>query len=322
MPRWISIFVTLVTLGLMGFATAQSYPSKPVRFMVGFAPGGAADITARILGQKAGDLWRQTVLVDNRPGASGIIAAEAVAKAPADGYTLLVSPQTSTATAASLYAKLPYDVLKDFAIITVITSSPLILVIHPSLAPKTFQECVPFAKANHKNLSFGSGGLGSGPHLAGELLNLALDIKMMHIPYKGENLAAIDTIGGQMPLMLPTLPVGLPHVKTGKLRGLAVTSLRRSPSAADYPTIAESGLRDFESAPWIALYAPAAVPKDVIARLNTDAVKVLQMPDVQERLVQQGIDRVGNSSEQAAAYLRSEIVKWGQVIRRANLRAQ
>lgn len=290
--------------------------------MVGFAPGGASDITARIVAQKAGDLWRQNVLVDNRPGASGIIAAEAVAKAPADGYTLLVAPQTSTATAASLYAKLPYDVLKDFAIVTVITSSPLILVVHPSLAPKTFRDFIPFVKANHKHLSFGSGGMGSGPHLAGELLNLALDIKMTHVPYKGEILAAIDTIGGQLPLMLPTLPVGLPHAKTGKLRGLAVTSLQRSPGAADYPAIAQAGIPDFECAPWIALYAPAAVPKDVMARLNTDVARVLQMPDVQARLIELGIDRVGNSSAQAAAYLRSEIEKWGQVIRRANLRAE
>lgn len=320
MLRKIWVCAMLVLLASAGSLHAQSYPSKSVRFIVGFAPGGSTDITARILAQKLGEMWGQTVVVDNRPGASGIIGAEAVAKAAPDGYTLLVSPQTSTATATSLYAKLPYDVLKDFAIVTVITSSPTLLVIHPSLPPKIFHEFIPFAKANYKSLSFGSGGLGSSPHLAGELLNLALDIKMTHIPYKGENPAVIDTIGGQLPLMFPTLPVAMPHVKAGKLRGLAVTSLRRSSIAAEYPTIAESGIPGFESAAWNGLYAPAALPKDVIARLNADVAKVLQIPEVQERLAQQGIDRVGNSPEQAAVYLRSEIVKWGKVIRSANLR--
>jgi hypothetical protein len=320
------VYFRILITGLLGFllssvVLAQNYPTKSVRFMVGFAAGGAADITARILAQKLSELWGQTVIVDNRPGASGIIGAETVAKAAPDGYILLISPQTSTATAASYYPKLPYDVLRDFTIITVATSSPLILVLHPSLPPHSFHEFISFAKVNFKSLSFGSGGRGSGPHLAGELLNLALNIKMTHIPYKGENLAAIDTIGGQMPLMLPTLPVGLPHVKTGKLRGIAVTSLHRSTSAPEYPSIAESGIPGFESAPWIAMYAPAALPPSIVSKLNTDVVRALQFPDVLDRLVQQGIDRVGNSQEQASAYLRAEMTKWAQVIKNANLHA-
>lgn len=298
------------------------YPNKTVRIVVGFAPGGATDVTARILAQKLSDAWGQNVVVENRPGASGIIGAETVAKAAPDGYTLLVSPQTSTAVATTLYPKLPYDVFKDFAIVTVVGSSPQMLVLHPSLPPRTFQEFVPFAKANYKNLSFGSGGLGSTPHLAGELLNLSLGVKMVHIPYKGENPALADVLGGQLPFMFSNLPVAVPQVKSGKLRGLAVTSLQRSPIAPDYPTVAESGIPGFDTATWNGLYAPSAMPKELIARVNGDVVKLLSLPDVRERFAQQGIDRVGNSSEDAAAFLRSETARWAKVIKAANMRVE
>jgi tripartite-type tricarboxylate transporter receptor subunit TctC len=210
--------------------------------------------------------------------------------------------------------------VRDIPIITVLGSSPQLLVLHPSLPPRTFKEFITFAKANYKTLSFGSGGLGSTPHLGGELLNLSLDIKMVHIPYKGENTAIADVLGGQLPLMLSSLPVSLPLSKAGKLRALAITSLQRTPLAPDYPTIAESGIPGFETATWVGLHAPGAINKDLIARINADVIKILNLPDTRERLAQQGIDRVGNTPDEAAAYVKSETVKWAKVIKAANVR--
>jgi tripartite-type tricarboxylate transporter receptor subunit TctC len=307
-------------MSIAGLSHAQTYPAKPVRIVVGFTPGGVTDVTARIVAQKLTELWGQTVVVDNRPGASGIIGAETVSKAAPDGYTLLVSPQTSTSVATTLYPKLPYDVVRDIPIITVLGSSPQLLVLHPSLPPRTFKEFVTFAKANYKTLSFGSGGLGSTPHLGGELLNLSLEIKMVHIPYKGENTAIADVLGGQLPLMLSSLPVSLPLSKAGKLRALAITSLQRTPLAPDYPTIAESGIPGFETATWVGLHAPGSINKDLLARINADVIKILNLPDTRERLAQQGIDRVGNTPDEAAAYVKSETVKWAKVIKAANVR--
>jgi len=302
-------------------AYGQTYPAKTVRVVVGFAPGGGSDIVARVVAQKLTEPWGQTVVVENRTGASGIIGAEFVSKAAPDGYTLLVSSQTSTAVAASLYSKLPYDVLKDFAIVTVLGSAPTIIMVHPSLPPKTFQEFVSFVKANHKTLTYGSAGIGSTAHLAGELMNQSLNTGILHVPYKGESASISDVISGQLPLTYATLPAALPQVKAGKVRGLAITSLQRSPLAPEFPTVAESGVPGYEVAAWNAVYAPAAMPKDLIARINQDVVKVLALPDVRERLAQLGIDRVGNSPEEAAAYLRSETARWGKVIKAANVRA-
>jgi tripartite-type tricarboxylate transporter receptor subunit TctC len=299
---------------------AQAYPNKPVRILVGFAPGGATDVTARIIALKLGEAWNQTVVVENRPGASGIIGAELVTKAAPDGYTLLVSPQTSTAVAATLYPKLPYDVLKDFSTLGVVGSTPQILVLHPSLPPKTFQEFVPFAKTNAKQLACGSGGLGSTPHLALELLNLSLGVKILHIPYKGENPALADVLGGQLPLMFSNLPVALPQVRGGKVRGIAITSLQRSDNAPDIPTIAESGIPGFDTATWNGLYGPAGLPKELVARIGGDVTKVLALPDTRERYKAQGIDRIPSSPEQHAAFLKADITKWAKVIKAADMR--
>ena len=315
------LFVTLLPcLSVQMRAHAQTYPAKSVRIVVGFTPGGVTDVTARIIAQKLTELWGQTVVVDNRPGASGIIGAETVSKSPPDGYTLLVAPQTSTAVATTLYPKLPYDVVRDIPVITVLGSSPQLLVLHPSLPPRTFREFIPFAKANYQTLSFGSGGLGSTPHLAGELLNLSLEIKMVHVPYKGENTAVADVLGGQLPLMFSSLPVSLPLSKAGKIRALAITSLQRSPLAPEYPTIAESGIPGFETATWVALHAPAGASRELLMRINADVVRVMHQTDARDKLAQQGIDRVGNSPDEAAAYMKSEITKWAKVIRAANVR--
>lgn len=312
----------LATLGIAGPLYAQSYPAKPVKVMVGFAPGGASDIVARILAQKLSESWGQPVVVENRAGASGTIGADMVAKSAPDGYTLLVSSQTSTAVALSLYPKLPYDPVKDFSVITVIGLTPMILVVHPSVPTKTFKEFIPFAKANAKDLTFGSSGNGGTGHLGGELLNLSLNIKMTHIPYKGEPPALADVLGGRLSFMFPSLPAALPLLKAGKLRGLGVGSLKRSPHAPEYPTIAESGIPGFENISWNALYAPAALSKDVIARINADVVKALQARDAIERLGKVGVEPVGDSPGQATAYLKSETAKWAKVIKAANLRLE
>ena len=316
--------LALAALALAALPTfAQSFPAKPVRILVGFAPGGSTDVTARILALELGKLWNQQVVVDNRPGASGMIGAELAAKAAPDGYTLLVSPQTSIVVAPLLFKKMAYDPLKDFAPAGVVGSSPQLLVIHPSLPPKNFKEFVAFAKAHAKALSFGSGGIGSTPHLAGELLNLSLKIKMVHVPYKGENPALADVLGGQLPLMFSNLPVALPHAQAGKLRALAVTSLQRSQIAPEYPTIAESGIPGFDTATWSGLYLPAATPRELVARISADAGKAFAQPEVRQRLVAQGLDYgMYTTPDEHAAYVKSEISRWGKVIREAGVRAE
>ncbi len=302
---------------------AQAYPAKAVRIVVGFAPGGSTDVTARIIAQELSRLWNQQVVVDNRPGASGMIAAELAAKAAPDGYTLLVSPQTSIVVAPLLFSKMAYDPLKDFVPVAVVGSSPQLLVIHPSLPPRNFKEFAAFAKANAKRLSLGSGGIGSTPHLAGELLNLSLGIKMVHVPYKGENPALVDVLGGQLPLMFSNLPVAMPHAKAGKLRGLAVTSLQRSAIAPEYPTVAESGIPDFDTATWSGLYMPAATPRELVTRVNADVTKALNPPEVRQRMLGQGVDYgMHTTPESHAAYVKSEIVRWGKVIKEANVRVE
>ena len=302
---------------------AQAYPAKTVRIMVGFAPGGSTDVTARILAQELTKLWNQQVVVDNRPGASGMIGADLAAKAAPDGYTLLVSPQTSIVVAPLLFQKMAYDAIKDFATVGVVGSTPQLLVIHPSLPPKNFKEFTAFAKSNWKQLSYGSGGIGSTPHLGSELLNLSLKIKMVHVPYKGENPALADVLGGQLPLMLSNLPVGLPYAKSGRLRGLAITSLERSPIAPEIPTIAESGIPGFDTATWSGLYAPAATPREIVMRVNADVNRVFNLPDVKQRMQSQGIDYGMHTTPEAhAAYVKSEFVRWGKVIKDAGVRVE
>ena len=310
-------------LGTAALAHAQAYPAKSVRILVGFAPGGSTDVTARIMALELAKLWNQQVVVDNRPGASGMIGAELAAKAPPDGYTLLVSPQTSIVVAPLLFQKMAYDASRDFATVGVVGSSPQLFVIHPSLPSKTFREFAAFAKANAKQLSFGSGGIGSTPHLAGELLNLSLQIRMVHVPYKGENPALADVLGGQLPLMFSNLPVALPHAKAGKLRALAITSLQRSELAPEYPTVAESGIPDFDTATWSGLYAPAATPRELVARVSADVNRIFSLPEVKQRMLGQGIDYGMHANPEAhAAYVKSETVRWGRVIKEAGVRAE
>ena len=323
MKTLLTPLLAVVLSGTVLFAHAQVYPAKSVRVLVGFAPGGSTDVTARILAQELSKAWNQQVVVDNRPGASGMIAADLAAKAAPDGYTLLVSPQTSIVVAPLLFQKMAYDSIKDFAPVGVVGSSPQLLVIHPSLPPQNFKEFVTFAKANWRKLSYGSGGIGSTPHLGSELLNLSLKVKMVHVPYKGENPALADVLGGQLPMMFSNLPVGLPFAKSGKLRGLAITSLQRSPIAPEYPTIAESGYPDFDTATWSGLYMPAATPRELVTRVNADVVRVFNLPDVKQRMLGQGLDYGMHTSPEAhAAYMKAEFVRWGRVVKEAGVKAE
>ncbi|HYH41907.1 MAG TPA: tripartite tricarboxylate transporter substrate binding protein [Burkholderiales bacterium] len=304
-------------------AQAQSYPAKPVRILVGFAPGGSTDLTARLFAQELNRMWGTQVVVDNRPGASGMIAAELTSKAPPDGYTWLVSPQTSTVVAPLIYKKVGYDPVKDFTPIAVIGSTPQLLVLHPSLPPRNFREFAAFVKANAPTLSYGSGGFGSTPHMAGELFNMSLKVKVTHVPYKGENPGVADLLGGQIPYMFSNLPVVLPHVQAGKLRAVAITSLKRSVLAPEFPTVAESGIPGFDTATWSGLYVPSATPRELVKRINTDVMRIANAPEFKKRMLQQGIDQSdADTPEKHGAFLKAEFARWGKVIQDAGVRAE
>jgi tripartite-type tricarboxylate transporter receptor subunit TctC len=310
-------------LGAAGAPHAQTYPAQTVRILVGFAPGGSTDITARIFAQELNKLWNMQVVVDNRPGASGMIGAELAAKSPPDGHTLLVSPQTSIVVAPLIFKKIPYDPVRDFATIAVIGSTPQLLVLHPSLPPRNFREFSAFVKANAKNLSYGSGGFGSTPHMAGELFNTSLKVRVTHIPYKGENPGVADLLGGQIPYMFSNFPVVFPQVQAGKLRAVAITSLKRSPLAPEFPTVAESGIPGFDTATWSGLYLPAATPREIVRRIHADITKIQSASDFKKRMLDQGIDQSdADTPEKHAAFLKSENAKWSKVIREAGVKAE
>ena len=310
-------------LAIAGAAHAQTYPARAVRVVVGFAPGGSTDLTARIFAQELNKLWNLQVVVDNRPGASGMIGADLAAKAPPDGYTWLVSPQTSIVVAPLIFKKVPYDPVKDFAPIAVIGSTPQLLVLHPSLPPRNFKVFSAFVKRNAATLSYASGGFGSTPHMAGELLNTSLGVRITHVPYKGENPGVADLLGGQIPYMFSNFPVAFPHVQAGKLRAVAITSLKRSPLASEFPTVAESGIPGFDTATWSGLYLPSAAPRDVIARVSTDIQKIQSASAFKKRMLDIGIDQSdADTPEKHSAFLKSENAKWSKVIREAGVKAE
>ncbi len=317
-----TLAATTVAAQIPSTSSGQAFPSRAARIVVGFAPGGATDVTARLLALELSKAWGQQVVVDNRPGASGMIGAEMVAKAAPDGYTLLISPQTSIVVAPLLIKKVAYDSIRDFATVAVVGSTPQLLVIHPSLPPKTFREFAAFVKTNEKNLSFGSGGIGSTPHMAGELLNSSLGVRVTHVPYKGENPGVTDLLGGQIPYMFVNFPVAISHVQAGKLRAIAISSPQRSPLAPQFPTVAES-IPGFDTATWNGLYLPAATPRDIITRIHTDVIKVLNAPELKERMLKQGIDQSTlNTPEKHAAFVKAEFARWGKVIKDAGIKSE
>lgn len=300
-------------------ALAQQYPTKPIRLLVGFAAGGPSDVAARTIAQKLTEKWGQQVIVDIRPGASGIIATDIVAKAPADGYTLIESA-FAHAVNPLLYSKLPFDTVKDFAPILMFASIANLLVVHPSLPVHSVQELIAFAKTRPNQLVFGSAGNGTSSHFAGELLNLMGGIKVTHIPYKGLSPAHTETIGGQLSMMFDGVVTGMPAVKAGRLRALGVTTLKRWQGAPDIPTMSEAGLAGFEVNSWYGLLAPAGTPRDIVLRLNSEVARALREPDARERLYSIGAEPMSNTSEEFAAYINAEMVKWSKVIKAAGIR--
>jgi tripartite-type tricarboxylate transporter receptor subunit TctC len=325
MRRTWCVLLGLLLTGVLaaGSATAQTakFPDKPIKILVGFSAGGGTDVVARILALKMSESIGQTVVVENRPGASGLIAGEIVAKSPADGYTLMMGSQTTYAVAPTLYKKETLDPARDFAGVAMGAISPLVLVVHPSVAAQSVKDVIAMAKAKPGTVYFGSGGLGTTPHMTGELFSSVAGIKLAHVPYRGEAPAINDLIGGQIPLMFANLSAVIGNVRAGQLRALAVTSTQRAPAAPEIPTVAEAGLPGFEAATWFALVAPAGTPGDVLARLNAEVKRALAQPDVKQRYADLGMTADDSTPAGLDAYIKSEIAKWTKVIKDADIRA-
>ncbi|MGE0559277.1 MAG: Bug family tripartite tricarboxylate transporter substrate binding protein [Burkholderiales bacterium] len=319
--RFMIALLTLAT-GITA-AHAQSYPTKPVRIVVGFAAGGPSDIVARVIARPLTDRLGKQVIVENRAGATGTIGAEIVARAPADGYSLYLASQTTHAVAPYMYAKVGYDPLKDFATVALMAQNPLLAVAHPSLGVKSVKELVAFARKRPGELNFATGGQGSSPHMSVELLKKLLNLNMVAIHYKGDGAAIGELVGGQVPVMFASMAGLLPYTKNGKLRGLAITGSKRSAIASEFPTIQEElGLKDYEVVTWFGILATGGTPPDIVNRLNKEIVASLAQPEVSGHFSKLGMEIVGNTPAQYAAFLRSENVKWGGMVKALNLRAQ
>jgi tripartite-type tricarboxylate transporter receptor subunit TctC len=319
MHRQVVLGLIVLWLGAsQGFA--QSYPSKPIRIIVPYSAGGGTDIVARAVGQKMSENWGQSVIVDNRVGASGMIGAEAVARASADGYTLLMATPPEVAVNHHLYAKVPYDPERDFAPITLVAITPLVIATHPGVPAKNIQELVALAKAKPGTLGYATPGTGSTQHLTGEMLMSAAGIQLVQIPYKGAGQSIPDVVGGQVPLGIYGLLTISQQWKAGRMRVLAVTTLKRSSAAPDLPTLAESGFPGFDTSLWFGLLAPAATPKEIIGRIHTEVLRVLKLPDVVERIASQGADIVGNTPAEFAAFIASESAKYARIIKQAGVK--
>ncbi|WP_353202078.1 tripartite tricarboxylate transporter substrate binding protein [Polynucleobacter sp.] len=308
------IFIS-VSVFSFTFAQAQTWPSKqPIKFIVVYPPGGASDVTARLIATKLSESIGQSVNVENKPGANGIIATEFVAKSAPDGYTLLMANLGPNAINPVIYKKLPYDAIKDFSAITLTTIVPQFIVVSPSLPIYSVNDLISYAKANPGKVTFASAGNGASNHLSGELFNAMAGIKMQHIPYKGDAPGLVDVMAGQVNVALPTAIAAAPHVRSGKLRALAVTSTKRLPSFPDVPTVSET-LPGFEAVSWGGVMVPAGTPQPIINRLNTEILNILKMPDIAEKLNGLGAEIVGSSPQQFDVYVKSEIAKWGKVAR-------
>ena len=315
MKQMLGVVLAVSAIVTAGLAFPQAnYPEKPIRIIVGFPAGSSPDITARHLGQKLAESWAKSVVVDNVPGAAGNIAAERVAKAVPDGYTLALAVNAQVIINPSLY-KLPYDPVRDFAPVSQVGVSPNILVVHSVVPAKTLRELVTLARARPGEITFASGGSGSSPHLAAELLKTAAGLDILHIPYKGVIVAVPDLLAGRVMMMFSPISVVLPLVRDGKLRPLAVTSLRRSPVAPDVPTIDESGYPGFEATVWYGLLAPAGTTATIVRKLHLEIVKVLALPEVRAKLADLGIEVIGNSPEEFAAVIKAEIPKWAKLLK-------
>ncbi len=310
----------LATLGAAPApALAQGFPNKPIRMVVTFPPGGAPDILARLFADKA--QLGQNVLVDNRPGAGGNIGADFVAKAPADGYTLVMGTVGTHSINGALYAKMPYDMVKDFVPVAHVASAPNLLVVTNELPVKTVAELIAYMKANPNKLSFGSPGIGSSVHVSGELFKSMTGTSMTHVPYKGRQFAIPDLVGGQIQLMFDNMPSALPMAKEGKIRAVAQTTLRRSPAAPDVPTVAET-IPGFEATTWFAVFAPAGTPADVVSRINSELQRVFKLPDVVDKLKTLGLEPWISTPDELAKFQASEMLKWAKVVKESGAKAE
>jgi len=313
------LFVAALLLAA-GTCAAQGYPGKPIRIIVPFPAGGIADLFGRVIGQKFSEAWGQPGVVDNRPGAGGNIGAELVAKAPPDGYTLVTGSIGTHAVNVSLFSKLPYDPVRDFAPVSLIMEAEGLLVVHPSVPAKSVKELIALARARPGQLSYASAGHGTASHLSGELFKSMAKVDMVHVPYKGNVPAITDLLTGQTSLLFATMPTVLPQVHAGRLKALAVTSSSRSPAAPELPTIAEAALPGYSVTNWIGIFAPAGTPRDVVLKLNGEIVRTMQAPDIQKRLVNEGAKFTPMTPEQFGAFVKAEIAKWAKVVKEAGIR--
>jgi tripartite-type tricarboxylate transporter receptor subunit TctC len=310
--------VTALCASALG-AWAQTYPSKPIRIVVGFPPGGGNDIIARLLGAKMQETWGQSVVIDNRPGAASIIAAEHVAKSAPDGYTLLVNATGGMSVNPVLYAKLPYDSLKDFVPISMVGSFPLVLIVNPSVPAKSVPELVAYAKANPGKLNYSSGS--TAFQVATEMFKQMTGTDVRHIPYKGSAASITAVIAGDVHMTIVDTPPLVPQIKAGKVRALGVTSAKRSGAMPEVPTVAES-VPGYEMVLWIGMFAPAGTPREIAARLNAEVVRIVKLPDIREKLHAMDVDPLGNTPEQVSEWIRREIAKYGPVVKAANIKAE
>jgi tripartite-type tricarboxylate transporter receptor subunit TctC len=300
-------------------AGAQTYPSKAIRFIVPFAPGGGNDILGRVVAQKLNEAFNVPVVVDNRGGAGGTIGTDLTAKAPPDGYTMLIN-NVSLAVNVTLYPKLPYDTLKDLEPVTLVGRQPNILVVHPTLPAKSVRELLALARAQPQRIAYGSGGIGSSSHLAAELLKLTAKIEITHVPYKGMGPALVDLVSGQTQLIMATMASALPFVRSGRVRALAVTPAKRVPVVPDVPTMIEAGVAGFDYSTWYGLLVPAGTPQPVVTRLHETMVRILAASDVRERFGSQGVEPAATTPQEFKAYLKSEVARWGRVIKASGAR--
>lgn len=315
-----AICASFAAVSAFAQTAAATYPNKPVRLVHGFPAGGPADIFSRVIAQKLTEVMGQQVIVDSRPGAGSIIATEYVARAPADGYTAYLASSAILALYANLYSKLPYDLNRDFAPVTLAVAVPELLVVHPSLPTKTAKEFVALAKANPKQLIYGSTGNGNMPHLAMESFRIAAGINLLHVPYKGAAPAVADLLGGHVHATILDVPVLLPHAKSGKVRALSIATSKRSPALPDVPTMAEAGYPSVIADNWYGIIVAAATPKDIVSKLHASLVAALQAPETKQRMESQGANALSSSPEELAAYMRNETIKWGKIIKTAGIK--
>ena len=303
-------------------AWAQPYPNRPLRIVVPFPPGGGTDIGTRIVAQKLQEAWGQAVIVENKPGAAGIVGTELTAKSAPDGYTFMMGNLGTHAINVSLYKKLAYDPVRDFAPVSMVADLPLLLLVHPSVPANSVKELIALAKSQPGKLNFSSSGAGGSMHVAAELFKSMTGVDMVHIPYKGGAPAVADLLSGQVALSFSTVLETIQHVKAGQVRALAVTNDHRSIALPDLPTIAEAGLPGYQSISWLALFAPAGTPKDIANKVSAESVRILKLPDVKERLLAQGAEPIGSTPEQLAATLAADIAKYAKVIRESGYKPE